>query len=250
MFDLNKQKLIKMKNTILLLAFLMILGACFEDPAKQVNKKSSDDLHEVLVQEVVHAGGYTYLRVTGDNGENWLAVPRMVAKPGDIFYHRDGMPMKDFKSKELNKTFPLVWFLDKVYENPDEIKKPVMPANHSTGSKVDVKKAEITIESVEGGITIAELYTNKEKYQGQHVKIRGEVTKFNANILNTNWIHLQDGTEYNGKFDLVVTSKAKFKVGEIITVSGKVTLDKDFGHGYFYEVIIENANSEIVKMIR
>jgi hypothetical protein len=239
-----------MKKNIILFVTVLFLGACIHDPAKQVNEKKADNVHEVLVQEVVHAGGYTYLRVTGDNGENWLAVPKMEAKPGDIFYHADGMPMKNFKSKELSKTFPLVWFLDKVYENPKDAAKPVMPKNHSTGSKVSVNKAEITIEKIEGGITIEELYANKEKYRGKDVKIKGKVTKFNANIMNTNWIHLQDGTEYDGKFDLVVTSKAKFKVGDIVTVSGKVTLNKDFGHGYFYEVIIEGVNSEMAKMFR
>ena len=37
----------------------------------------------------------------------------------------------------------------------------------------------------------------------------------------------------------------RFKVGDVVTVEGKVTLDKDFGHGYFYEIIIEEADARV-----
>jgi starvation-inducible outer membrane lipoprotein len=240
-----------MKNILLPIIALLFLVSCFQDPQKQAEENNNkDNVTEVLVQEAIEAGAYTYLKVSGNKGEQWLAVPKMKAKPGDIFYYSEqGLPMRDFKSKELDKTFELVWFLNRVYDNPDDIKKATMPKSHSQGSNLVVKKEELNVEQVEGGITIAELLSNKKKYEGQKVKIRGKVVKFNANIMKTNWIHIQDGTEHDGKYDLVVTSNAKFKVGDVVTISGKVTLDKDFGHGYFYEVIIEDANTEIAEAL-
>ncbi len=240
-----------MKNIILPIFALLFLVSCFQDPQKQAEEKSSkDNIKEVLVQEAIDAGGYTYLKVTGNKGEEWLAVPKMQAKPGDMYYYAgEGLPMQNFKSKELDRTFELVWFLNKVYDKPEDIKKEIMPEGHSQGSNLTVNKAEVNVEKVEGGITIAELLSNKKKYEGQQVKIRGKVVKFNANIMNTNWIHIQDGTEYEGHYDLVITSKSKFKVGDLITINGKVSLNKDFGHGYFYDVIIEDANTEIAEAL-
>jgi len=59
--------------------------------------------------------------------------------------------------------------------------------------------------------------------------------------MGKNWIHLQDGTEKDGNFDLVITTLVNAKLGEIITLTGKVVLDKDFGYGYKYDVLIEDA---------
>ena len=97
------------------------------------------------------------------------------------------------------------------------------------------------IEPAKDGITIAELFENKEKYNGKTVKTKGQVTKYNAAIMKKNWIHIQDGTEYNGKFDLVATSNQEFNVGDVVTIEGTVSLNKDFGYGYSYEILIENA---------
>jgi hypothetical protein len=59
--------------------------------------------------------------------------------------------------------------------------------------------------------------------------------------MNVNWFHIQDGSDFNGEFDLTVTSTEEVKIGDIITLQGKVTLNKDFGAGYFYNIIVENA---------
>ena len=59
--------------------------------------------------------------------------------------------------------------------------------------------------------------------------------------MNKNWIHIQDGTDNSGKFDLTVTTDIEVKVGDTITLEGAIALDKDFGFGYKYEVIMEDA---------
>ena len=106
---------------------------------------------------------------------------------------------------------------------------------------VSHEKKEIKMNHAKDDITIAALLENKKTYAGKMVLIKGEVTKFNPGIMKKNWIHLQDGSDFNGKFDLTVTTDQEVKIGETIIVEGIIALDKDFGSGYFYEVIMEDA---------
>ena len=78
---------------------------------------------------------------------------------------------------------------------------------------------------------------------GKTVTVRGKVVKFNGGILGVNWIHLQDGSgkEADRTNDLTVTSDAEAKVGETITATGVVGINKDLGSGYNYPVIVEKA---------
>jgi len=73
------------------------------------------------------------------------------------------------------------------------------------------------------------------------VLIKGQVTKVNRAIMEKNWVHLQDGTGDSGGFDLTVTTQEQVNVGDVVTFEGKITLNKDFGAGYSYEVIMEQA---------
>ena len=243
-----------MKVLIYLLGIAAILSACGENGSAQ-NEKNG---HEVTVQEVIQVSGYTYLRVEENDSTKWLAVGKMAGtKIGDVFYYKDGFEMKNFESKELDRTFESIFFLDFISKEPlTENTKvdDVNPHGNMTGNnnmhgnnnqkkpgKPDITKKEISVTPVNEGITIAELFANKEKYSGKVVKIKGEVTKYNAAIMNKNWVHLQDGTDHEGKFDLTVTTAGVASVGEVVTFEGKIALDKDFGFGYFYDVLMEDA---------
>jgi len=201
--------------------------------------------HEVKVQEILQVKSYTYLFVEEGTSKKWLAVPSFEAKVGETYFYKGGMPMSNFKSKELNKTFESVLFLSDIYKNP--IDKEDTTFKHSTNiesKKVTPsinKKLTLSLERTNGEVSIADLLKNKETYEGKTVKIKGKVTKFNSQVMSKNWIHLQDGSEYNGDFDLTITTNAEAKVGDIITIEGTVYLNKDFGYGYLYAVIIENA---------
>jgi len=102
------------------------------------------------------------------------------------------------------------------------------------------------IERAEGGKTVAELFAEKEQLAGQPVVVRGKVVKTNAMVMDTNWLHIRDGSGEEGTNDLTVTTKAELpKVGDTVVVSGVVSVDKDFGMGYVYPVILENAEVKI-----
>ncbi len=86
----------------------------------------------------------------------------------------------------------------------------------------------------------------KPKLTGSTVTVRGRVVKFNGGILGRNWIHLQDGTgdATQGTHDLTVTTDAKAAVGDVVTITGMLVVDQDFGAGYAYAVLLESASVE------
>lgn len=107
--------------------------------------------------------------------------------------------------------------------------------------QVTIERINVTVEPCEGCITIAKLLENKKSYSGKVIKIKGKVTKFNPSIMGRNWVHIQDGSEYQGGFDLTITTDGLATVGETVTFEGKLVLDKDFGYGYTYPVLMEEA---------
>lgn len=106
-------------------------------------------------------------------------------------------------------------------------------------SKIDVK-----VEPCADCVTIGKLLADRQSYAGKIIKVKGQVTKFNGGIMGRNWVHIQDGTEYQDGFDLTVTTDNTVAMGETVTFEGKIALDKDFGYGYTYSVIMEDAKQD------
>lgn len=209
-------------------------------------QESKSTFQKVEVLEVLHVSSYTYLFVKENDTKKWLAVPSVNAEVGEIYFYIGGMEMSDFNSTELNRTFESVLFLGSIGKNP--IDKERSSFKHSSNNelqkvtkKPDIEKLTLAIKPVNGGISITKLFKNKRSYEGKIVRVKGQVVKFNPQVMGKNWIHLQDGTEYNGKFDLTLTSSVEVSVGDVITIEGMVSLDKDFGYGYFYGLIVENS---------
>jgi hypothetical protein len=205
---------------------------------------SHPDVHKIVVKEVIQTTSYTYLNTEQNGIRQWIAVPKMEADTGDKYYFQGGMEMKDFKSKELNRTFTSVLFLNGLV-SPDIVESGKTVLTQSTKiSKTENEKLNITITPVKDGVTIEELFSNKGKYVNKVVKIRGVVTKYNSKIMGRNWFHLQDGTHSSDGFDLTVTTEDEVNIGDVVTVEGIIALDKDFGAGYFYSIIMENGRTE------
>lgn len=59
--------------------------------------------------------------------------------------------------------------------------------------------------------------------------------------MGKNWIHIQDGTSDTDNYDLTLTTQNKANMGDVITIKGTVYLKKEFGAGYSYDLIIEEA---------
>ncbi|MBN1957934.1 MAG: DNA-binding protein [Desulfuromonadales bacterium] len=206
------------------------------------------------VIETMNAAGYTYVCV--DNGQEkvWAAAPEFAVSVGDQVMVPEGMAMHNYHSQTLNRDFPVVYFVESVLNasNPTvasassaAMGQMQMPEGHPpiTGAKAAEEIDFTSIVKPEGGLTIGEIYTGKTELSGKDVKLRGKVVKFSPQIMGTNWIHIQDGSgdQASGTHDLTVTSNAQVKVGDTIVASGPLTLDKDFGYGYKYNLIMENA---------
>lgn len=217
-----------------------------EDTVQQVEEPLV--IHTVVVKEVLQTSGYTYLRVIEGENEKWLAVIKIPAKVGKVYTYEDAAPMKDFTSKELKRTFSEIYFLSRLTEvgKEAEKEKEASAMGHQTpetghGKNSSGGKKNVKIEQVHGSLSVATLLESKLSFSGKTVQVRGEVTKVSSDIMSRNWIHLEDGTSYKGKSDLVVTTDQVVKVGDVVTFEGVLHTDKDFGSGYFFDVIVEDA---------
>jgi hypothetical protein len=98
------------------------------------------------------------------------------------------------------------------------------------------------IAKAEGGKTVAEVFAEKDQLAGQPVVVRGKVVKSNPDIMGKNWLHVRDGSGAEGTNDLTITTSGTVpNVGDTVVIKGPVALNKDFGMGYTYDVIVEDA---------
>lgn len=223
-----------MKRTlkILIIAVMAMATAC--------GSPSGDGALTVKVKAVEQVPNYTYLLVKGKGPEYWIAVSSTEIQVGESITYQGGMLMENFHSEELNRTFEKVIFLEDLVENQASSNTDKMLGT-SQGSEVKTDRLETSIEAEAGTVSIEELFADPGAYEGKTIRVKGEVAKFNPNIMERNWIHLQDGTDFEGKFDLTVTSQEGFVVGQVLTLEGIIALNRDFGYGYSYEILLEKA---------
>lgn len=239
-----------MRSLLVILAILVGFSGCVKKNKVPTAQNSANPaMHEVKVAEVIQTSNYTYLKVSDNGAENWIAVTRQEAAAGEVYYYDQALEMKNFNSKELNRTFETIYFVQGISKQP--IAAGAAPASgmgmggdmaaKHTGKIALEKKVETVIAPVDGSISIAQLYADKAKYRGKVIKIKGQVVKINEEVMGKNWIHIQDGSGDSGNFDLAVTTLDGMKMDDVVTFEGTITLDKDFGAGYFYELIMEDA---------
>ena len=233
-----------MKLFLSFLLLFVILTSC--DSSKKSDETNQPTTHKVIAQEVLHVNQYSYIRVLEDGEESWIAAPTTPVTIGNTYYYGKTMEMKNFESKDLGKTFETIYFVERISENAEEATVPLTENPHPQNTNMEatkptIEKKDVTVETATNGISLAELFKNREKYNNKVVTLKGEVTKYNPAIMGVNWFHMQDGTDFNGEFDLTVTTAAELKIGDVVTIQGKVALNKDFGAGYVYSIIVENA---------
>jgi hypothetical protein len=243
-----------------------LAAAAPENPAPKPTAAPLEDPSSVsgTVVETLDASGYTYLRLETKDGEVWAAVKKTSVTAGTAVTIVGVSRMDGFESKSLGRTFDRIWF-GSLASGADAPAGPVstaaalppghvpvggaadskaMAAQHAGASTAPVEGV-IQVEKAGGpdGRTVAEVYADRAALKGRSVAVRGKVVKFNADIMGKNWIHLRDGTgSATAKDnDLTVTTDGVAHVGDVVTVSGAVSVDRDFGSGYAYAVILEGA---------
>jgi hypothetical protein len=200
------------------------------------------------VAETMDAANYTYVRVKTTGGDIWAATGQFKVAVGDRVTVPLEMPMQNFHSQALKRDFPVIYFAGRIAREGEQAEpaRPAMPPGHpATGGVVARPAATVTepIDPAPGGMTVADVWAKRGSLAGKQVTVRGKVVKFNAQIMGRNWIHIQDGSgkASDRTHDLTVTTSSDAKVGDVVTVTGKVAVDKDFGAGYAYPVIVEEA---------
>jgi len=225
----------------LIAAAAVMLTACQSNTRQKVDNLAPN-AKQVIAEEIIQTGKYTYVLVSDENQEYWIAINKTDILEDETYFWSNGFEMIDFTSDELGRTFESIFFVQDFTDQPITQTAQMMPSSTTgTGKQQIAEKKDIKITPAEGGITIAELFAQKESYNGKTVKICGEVVKFSPKIMGRNWVHIQDGTKDGDQYDLTITTQVFINVGDVVTFEGVVALDKDFGAGYFYDVILENA---------
>lgn len=189
------------------------------------------------VLEVKEVESYTYLRLKTASGEVWAAITKAAVKTGDEVTLGKVSVMTNFESKSLKKTFPTIYFGSLAGAGS------AMPAGHPASAAA--APADLRVDKATGANarTVAEIVGQGAKLKDKPVTVRGQVVKYNPGIMGKNWLHLRDGTgsEAGNNNDILVTTLHEARLGDIVTVKGVVRANKDFGGGYAYKVLVEDA---------
>jgi hypothetical protein len=233
-------------RSFLILVLAILFFSCVRNktlPGMQntVQNTVQTDAKVFTVYEVIQTTNYTYLKVKDNIGEKWVAVTRQDINKGDVYYYDNALQMSNFNSKELNRTFDVIYFVSQISKTPiaQENQGSGMPVH--SGKLNAEKSGKIFMAKTGNEITIAQLFSKKTEFAGKEIEIRGIVVKVNPGVMDRNWIHIQDGTGTDEGFDLTVTSQDLAENGDEVTFKGVIAIEKDFGSGYLYDVIMENA---------
>lgn len=178
------------------------------------------------------SGGYTYAKIDRGGSAVWVAGPATQLAVGAKVGAMTGTLMTGFRSESLKRTFDEVWFVS-------SFPGAAPAADSHAGSAATETIAKV--EPAAGGQTVAAVFAGKASLAGKPVVVRGQVVKLNTGIMGRNWIHLRDGTGVAGTNDLLVTTADTAAVGDVVVARGTLATNRDFGGGYMYDVVIEDA---------
>ena len=210
---------------------------------------------------------YSYVRLDdGAGNEVWAAVPQTQLEIGEEIALKGGSVMTNFNSKTLNRTFESIIFASGIIRGSENM--TVQTAGGASGSSsggvqpkaaphgmtsqssggssravVSFSGVKVEKSTAQNGYTVGELFAKAVDLKDRKVTVKGRVVKISPNIMGKNWLHIQDGTgdPTTNTHDLVVTSSAIAETGAIISLEGVLAAGKDFGFGYKYDVLIEDA---------
>lgn len=250
------------------------------------NSKNLDNQNSVLKGTVIESQdvkNYTYLNLKDSTGQIWAAIPKTQVETGKEIEISNIIVMQDFQSKTLNKTFDIILFAvpsggSRVCSMPQggmppgtemppgdmppgtEMPPGMMPGGMPRGSmpaegmgavqpKTISQEIKVSKATGEDAYAIEEIYAKKKDLAQKPVRVRAKVVKFLPAIMGKNWIHIQDGTgsAENNNYDITVSALETAAVGDEVIVNGTLGVDKDFGFGCAFALIIEDAAIKKVK---
>jgi len=249
-----------MKIISIFAAFSILLISCNQSNTKdqsadeQTLRNVMERMKTANVQvatciESIDGGAYTYVKLNQDGREFWGAISARPIETGKSYVFADANLMFNFESKALGRIFDSIYFIQHFADLSEIHEKQQIEDQthiHSHNGKVSQTKKISKVKPVKGGYAIVDIYESGKLRNGDRVTVSGEVVKINKGIMNRHWIHIQDGSgiDETGNLTLTTPRNLDFGVGDVITFSGILSYDKDFGAGYKYRVIVEDAQWE------
>ena len=251
-----------MKSTLLL--FILALGLSHAQEGNiamhGTEKAQKAQIFYGKILEIKAAMGYKYLKIDEEGKELWIAIANAPVTIGDRIGYDKNTMMTNFKSKSLDQEFKEIFFASDVYL-PQKVQKPQSMkdmlgltekkkdphAGMGRGMAQEEEKPAIPFVKKDA-YTIEEIHMWRKSLEGQTISIEASVYKVSRQIMKLDWVHLGDGTGNEKKLtdDLVfTTASTSIKAGDKVIAKGKVVVNKDFGYGYFYKVIIQDASFQV-----
>jgi hypothetical protein len=243
--------------------------------ANRVEKRAAPDAPsaptlEGTVLETISVPNYVYLRLaTSDGTEQWAAVNEAEIRVGQRVQVRDAQLMEKFTSNTLKRTFERIYFgaLVSPGDQSKDTAAGATPNPHvasdataadasnlhgmpganphadPTAMGDNVAVGQISKASGPQGKTIAQVFAEAPRLTGKVVRVRGVVVKSTPKVMGRTFLHLRDGSgsKTAEDFDLAVTTPALPAVGTTVLLEGTVKTNVDFGSGYRYRVLLEDA---------
>jgi hypothetical protein len=228
---------------ILLSIFILVIATFAWAGEKPVSISPETNVVKGEVLEVKDVESYTYLRIKTKDGETWAAVNRTPLKKGAKVTIENVTVMNNFESKSLKKTFQTIVFGTLAGAGPGAQGGGNPMAHSGVAKTADTADIQVPKAVGENARTVAEIITKAAELKDKPVLVRGKVVKYNPGIMGKNWIHLRDGSgsAADNTNDILVTTMSEAKAGDVHTVKGVIRTDKDFGSGYAYKVLVEDA---------
>lgn len=244
--------------TLLKLTFITLLSTFIY--ASQPAQKPAGIYYGTIL-ETKDAMGYKYLKIDEEGKEIWIAIASVPVAVGEKIGYDKATMMQDFHSKSLNQTFKKIYFASDIYitqkvQKPQSMKEMLGLSQKKQDPHAGMGRGMTPEEEEKPAIpfvkkdtyTIEEIHMWRKSLEGQVISIEGSVYKVSRQIMKLDWVHIGDGTGNEKKLtdDLVFTAaSANIKAGDKVIAKGKVVVNKDFGFGYFYKVIIQDASFQV-----
>lgn len=221
------------------------------------------------VLETIQVDRYTYLRVGADgHPDAWAAVsvaPNL--KVGDAVHVTRAQLMENFQSATLNRTFEAIYFgvlepSTAAANEPQDDGPPMTqrrPNSPSIGAALEVsgRPAQAGVQADLGaikagsvakaqgalGYTIAEIHAKGASLAGKTLRVRGRVVRVTPNVMGKTFVHVRDGSgdRKTKELDLTITTQSTPGLNESVLFEGRLEADVDYGAGYRYPVILQDA---------
>ena len=211
------------------------------EPADMNNTSPSTggQMHQVVALDILQAERYTYLQVAEKLDTFWIAANKFEAQKGHEYYYQGGLLKTEFISQEHNRIF------DKIYLVSNIIDAAAHPGGNAGSPAMPTDDNHVPTDApreIAGATKLSDLIKNKQNYEGKKVIVSGKCVKANYEIMCKNWYHIQDGSKKGIEpYDITITSMENIPLGANVAFEGTVVLNKDFGAGYSYEIIMEEA---------